>query len=185
MRPTALLTLVVALSCSAIAQDLPEAEIFGGYSFLHLDLPDDIDAPGTLIPDVNLHGWRAALTTNFGNHLGLVVDGSGHYGTARLLADPVDATAYTLLAGPRFASRHGRVTFFVAGLVGAAYARAESSGESASTAALAAAMGGGVDVHLSRHFAVRLAHPEYLLTRFVDQQNNFRLSSGLVLKFGE
>jgi hypothetical protein len=133
-----------------------------------------------------LHGWRASLTTNFGSHFGLVVDGSGHYGTADILAVPVDATSYTLLAGPRFAVRYRRLTFFAAGLVGAAYARAEAFGESAETAALAAAMGGGVDVHLNRHLAVRVAHPEYVMTRFVDErQDNLRFSTGLVFKFGE
>jgi hypothetical protein len=47
-------------------------------------------------------------------------------------------------------------------------------------------MGGGVDVHLNRHLALRLAHPEYVLTRFVDErQDNLRFSTGLVFKFGE
>jgi hypothetical protein len=185
MRPTTLVCLIIALACGATAQDLPKVELFGGYSFLHLDVPDEIAGPSTVIPNVNLHGWRAGVTTNFGNHFGLVVEGSGHYGTASFSGIPVDATAYSVLAGPRLATRYRRLTFFATGLVGPAYARAEEFGESASTVALAAAMGGGVDLHLNRHFAVR-THPEYFLTRFLDErQDNFRFSTGLVFKFGE
>ena|SRR5919109_2177031 len=128
-KPASLLLLFFGLTCSARAEDLPTIELFGGYSFVRLDVPEDITAPAALIPDLNLHGWRAAFTANFGNNFGLMVDGSGHYGTTSLLAVPVDATAYTLLVGPRFATRHRRLTFFVNGLVGAAYARADAPGE--------------------------------------------------------
>ena len=51
------------------------------------------------------------------------------------------------------------------------------------------AAGGGVDVSVSRHVAIRLAEFDYMLTRYAnpltstDHQNNFRYTGGLVLKF--
>jgi outer membrane protein OmpA-like peptidoglycan-associated protein len=51
--------------------------------------------------------------------------------------------------------------------------------------------GGGVDVRVSRHFAIRLVQAEYLMTRFQDYstgttatQNDMRLSSGIVFRLG-
>jgi hypothetical protein len=48
--------------------------------------------------------------------------------------------------------------------------------------------GGGVDVGVSKHFAIRPAQAEYLLTKFADgnndRQNNFRFGAGIVLRLG-
>jgi outer membrane protein OmpA-like peptidoglycan-associated protein len=58
-----------------------------------------------------------------------------------------------------------------------------------STFALTA--GGGADLRVHRHFAIRLIQAEYLMTRFPDTssgnsatQNDMRLSSGIVFRFG-
>jgi hypothetical protein len=55
-------------------------------------------------------------------------------------------------------------------------------------AAFAAQLGGGTDLRLSRHFALRLAEVNYLLTRFNNsannRQNNLDLSTGIVFRFG-
>jgi hypothetical protein len=54
--------------------------------------------------------------------------------------------------------------------------------------AFATAAGGGIDVRVSRHFAVRPVQAEYFLTKFRDgannRQNNFRYSAGIVFRFG-
>ena len=50
-------------------------------------------------------------------------------------------------------------------------------------------VGGGFDVNLSHHFAVRPAQVDYLLTRFDEStnnarsQNNLRVSTGIVFRF--
>lgn len=51
------------------------------------------------------------------------------------------------------------------------------------------AVGGGLDVPVNRHFAIRLADVDYLLTRLTNpltltnNQNNFRYSGGLQFRF--
>lgn len=53
--------------------------------------------------------------------------------------------------------------------------------------AFAAIVGGGVDLRASRHFAWRIAEADYLPTTFDNgsnnHQNNFRLSTGAVIRF--
>jgi outer membrane protein OmpA-like peptidoglycan-associated protein len=51
--------------------------------------------------------------------------------------------------------------------------------------------GGGLDFNVSRHFSIRLIQAEYLMTRFENlstaanaSQNDIRLSSGIVFRFG-
>jgi hypothetical protein len=51
--------------------------------------------------------------------------------------------------------------------------------------------GGGIDLNIHRHIAIRIVQGEYLMTRFADlstgnrdTQNDIRLSSGLVFGFG-
>jgi hypothetical protein len=57
-----------------------------------------------------------------------------------------------------------------------------------SETAFAMTAGGGIDVTVSRHLAVRPVQAEYFLTKFPDgadnRQNNFRYSAGIVFRFG-
>jgi len=52
------------------------------------------------------------------------------------------------------------------------------------------ALGGGVDLNMGSHVALRLAQVDYLLTRYTNpftntnNQNNFRYVGGIVFKFG-
>ena len=57
---------------------------------------------------------------------------------------------------------------------------------SLSDTALAAALGGGVDIKLNDAFAIRAVQADYLMTRFLDErQDNLRLSFGVVFRFGK
>jgi hypothetical protein len=53
------------------------------------------------------------------------------------------------------------------------------------------AFGGGLDVNVGKHFALRLAELDYVLTRYTNiltdtnNQNNFRYVGGVVFRFGE
>ena len=55
-----------------------------------------------------------------------------------------------------------------------------------SETAFAAAAGGGLDVQLGKRLALRVVQADYLLTRLGGfTQNNARISTGLVFRFGE
>jgi hypothetical protein len=47
------------------------------------------------------------------------------------------------------------------------------------------AFGGGADITLSKHVSLRAAQFDYLYTHFGGEgQNNFRIQSGIVYRFG-
>jgi hypothetical protein len=170
--PVLLLAMIAPLS--AIAQDFPKAEIFGGYSYFRAN-PEK----------VNLNGWNASITGNLTHWFGVEADVSGHYAS---LSNFVDVNSYLYTAGPRFVYRTGRIDPFAHFLIGASRAGSNSFGVEDSDYALAAIIGGGADFKLSRRFAAR-AQADYVMTRFDtgfgdERQNNFRFSAGLVLRLG-
>jgi hypothetical protein len=159
--------------------------------------------------DVNriawMHGGSASLALNLTNWMGLVADFGGYDDSRVSGSGGVVASAgntFTYLLGPRFSLRKskriipfGQVLFGVvhaspvtlSGCTGASCTPISSDTTFAMTA------GGGVDLKLSRHIAIRLFQAEYLMTRFADIstitenriiQNNVRLSTGLVFSFG-
>ena len=93
---------------------------------------------------------------------------------------------YTYMGGPRATFRQGRIQPYVQVLVGGARfstSFVQGSGP-ASTNSFAAAFGGGVDLKVVHHFAIRLVQVDYLFTHFTGAtQNNLRESSGFVFRF--
>lgn len=198
-------TSLVLFTClSAMAQEHPKAEVFGGYSYFRAD------------GGANLHGWNASVSGNLNSWFGLVADFSGHYDSSSSRSElrfptfpfpgipgspPVsisvnsDTSVHTFLAGPRFSYRKKeRITPFAHALFGASRRHAETevifdgAGRtffSANNTSFAAALGGGLDVELSKNIALRVVQAEYLLTRsFGFNGNNARLSTGIVFRFG-
>lgn len=179
----------------------PRVELFVGYSFWRA-LPSY---------DVNriawMHGGSASLAINLNSWLGLVGD-FGAYDASRFSSQPggavvtADGTVLSYLIGPRFSLRKSkRITPFAQVLFGVAHASPVTlSGCSGvgctpllSENTFAMTAGGGVDLKIYRHIAIRLFQAEYLMTRFEDIstdtgdrtiQNNMRLSTGLVFSFG-
>jgi opacity protein-like surface antigen len=159
------LTLVVLLgACSfpVSAQDYPKGELFGGYQFAHLN------------PNINASGWNASITGNVNNWLGVSADFSGAYKNG--------GKVHTVMAGPVFSIRKSKaVTPFAHALFGVAHA----SGNGASSNAFATALGGGLDVTVNEHVAVRLVQADWLLLRSgeVTDRSNGRVSAGIVFRF--
>jgi opacity protein-like surface antigen len=180
----------------------PKVELFLGYSFLR-NVPT---SAGNRL--AYLHGGSTSLALNVNRHLGLVADfGGSHANRFGPNAPPaggiVDASGnvFTYMFGPRLSFRHDRVTPFVQALFGGVHATdVKISGCSGigcsplpSENAFAMTAGGGLDITLRRHVALRLFQAEYLMTRFTDRsslagntarQNDVRLSTGIVFRFG-
>jgi len=98
---------------------------------------------------------------------------------------------YTYLFGPRMMfNRSGRAEPFAQILAGGGRLNASSRGIEAGENAFAIAFGGGLDIPLHSHFTIRVVEADYLVTRFANgsgssaTQNSFRLSAGLVFRFG-
>lgn len=100
-------------------------------------------------------------------------------------------TLYIYMGGPRLGYRHGPIQPYVQALFGGATLdpTLQTVLGASSPNSFAMAIGGGVDLKVAHHFAIRLGQLDYLMTdlnsphsaRFV--QNNFRYSTGLVFRF--
>ena len=168
----------------------PAADLFFGYSFIRFNTNAGVKE------NFNEHGATAAIAGNVNRWFSVVGD-FGFY-TIRSLPPGVKAKAYTYMFGPQFSHRGERWTPFVHALFGAArISNVTISGTPTGSAffnsvfsqnAFATALGGGVDLNFTKHFGLRLVQGEYLLTKFKDgfdnSQNNFRLSTGIVVHFG-
>jgi opacity protein-like surface antigen len=113
----------------------------------------------------------------------------GDFGGCKVTGLPSGTTAHELsyLFGPRvYFPTHGRVFPFVQTLFGGERFSAGVTGlGSGSSSAFAMSAGGGADVTLTKHISLRAIQVEYLYTHFGGaSQNNLRLQSGIVWRFG-
>jgi len=193
--------MVLCLPLAASAQEVaPKVEIFGGYSFLRVDLgaiPTDIVPSGGSLGNLDTHGFNVSFAGNPARHFGIISEVSQYTKTEsfNILGSPlpggvnVKFRVLTLLFGPRVTLHRGKVEPFVHGLFGAARATAEAPdlGVSAGDAAyaFAYALGGGVDVKVHNNFAIRLGQVDYLGARAGGEGfDNFRYSVGVVIRLG-
>ncbi len=175
--------LALALPIIAQAQESPRVEIFGGYSYLRLD--------NDLNDDQDLNGYNVSgNVTVLGKWLGFKADFSSHFGDSLVSLTPVtDLRKDLFLFGPQFSFRQNkRIQPFGHVLFGVARVdlNNDTLGVNFDDTAFAFAAGGGVDVTaFNNRLAVRLFQADYVLTRFNDvNNNNFRASTGLVLRLG-
>jgi opacity protein-like surface antigen len=171
---------------AAKAQDTPKVDLFGGYAYMH----------GNVIVSnqgISLNGGRGSLTYNYNRWFGLVFD-LGAYHQGSVAGNGRTLTVMTYLFGPRVSWRKNeKVTPFGQLLLGGGHAggtlyTSETSPLGAQNS-FAMTLGGGVDWKLHPSISVRLFQAEYLRTQFANgsnnQQNNFRLSAGVVFHFGK
>ncbi len=156
----------------------PRVEVFGGYAFTRLD-----GGAGTA---TNLNGAMGSFGWNFKPWLQLVADSSYSVvtiaGTKNIL--------YGNHFGPRYFHR-GRnrwgLTPFVEALVGGSREDATVTGTGGYTISancLSYKVGGGLDLHPSRRWEIRLFDVDYYRTSFGTgvHQNNYWATTGIVLR---
>ena len=166
--------LFLLVSVVAVAQE-DKAEVFGGYQYTRLNT----GVSG--VDSINLNGWNASVSGYFTKNLGISADFSGAYGSPF----GVSTKMYPFMFGPIVhLPNSSKITPFAHALFGAAHLTASASGVSAGETDFAWAAGGGLDAHLNSRYSVRLAQFDFLQTRFGgDNQNNFRYSAGILIKF--
>jgi len=159
-----------------------QLEISGAYSYVRANAAN---SGGTF----NLNGGSGSFACNFTDRFSVVADGGAYRFSG--LSNGLDSTMYTYLFGPRIRiHKFGHVIPFAQVLLGGGRLNASSGNVNAGENGFSMAAGGGVDLPLRGHFAVRLVEADYLLTRFnrVDgssaTQNDLRISTGLVFRFG-
>ena len=180
----------------------PKAELFLGYSYLRA-----VPAPADGNRLMWMNGGSASIAFNMNHYLGLVADFgaytnsqmrfTGAY-TSTVNVNNANVAAQSYLFGPRLSFRYDRITPYFQVLLGGA--RANQVILTNCTAgctllpkqdALAATAGGGLDLRVHRHIAIRIIQAEYLMTRFASYttgstatQNDMRLSAGIVFRMG-
>jgi outer membrane protein OmpA-like peptidoglycan-associated protein len=163
---------------------LPRFEINGGYSYINF-------APGDPFNNFNNHGGTGGFTYNANHVLGLTAEVGGYNGHRNVNGVRQSAGLTSYLFGPRLNLRKfDHFVPFAEFLFGGANGNLGFTGDRSQNA-FALAAGGGVDVVLTKNLAWRFAQIDYLMTNFSGpslnangRQNNLRLSSGLVLRFG-
>jgi outer membrane protein OmpA-like peptidoglycan-associated protein len=196
---------MAASSSSSAGQsvDFSKVELFLGYSYLRA-VPTL--AAGNRL--VWMNGGSTSIAFNMNRHLGLVADFgaytnsqvrfTGAY-TSTVNVNNANVAAFSYLIGPRLSFRmHDRVTPFIQVLFGGVHANQVSLTNCTSSCTLlptqdtlAATAGGGLDVRVNHHLAIRIIQAEYMMTRFASYttgttatQNDVRLSAGIVFRMG-
>jgi len=183
------LTLFV-LSFVAMAENLPQNEVFGGFSHLSVDthnLPPMI-GEGYSNPAIGLNGWEGAFTHFFNKNVGVTADFSGFYGSPQFLGvSNLDSKLHTFMAGPTVAiARDKTISGFGHALFGGS-TLSLGSGEYTDRA-FSLAIGGGLDAKVNKKFSVRIVqidylHSNYNVAGYASTQNNLRFATGLIYKF--
>jgi len=175
---------ILVLARPAAAQDLFRAEIFAGYLYVHLSGPQ---------ASANLNGGTASASVALGKWFGVVGD-FGAYGGSHLTLKSTgasidaDSKYITYVFGPRARVNRSKVSAYAQALFGGVHRGDITSNTgsviSPSQNAFAMTTGGGFDIAVSRHIAVRPAQAEYLLTKFTNtgstRQDDFRYAAGIV-----
>jgi hypothetical protein len=180
----------------------PRAEWFVGYSYLRA-----VPAPADGNRLVWLNGGSTSIAFNVNRYLGLVGDFGGFADSQVLLSGtggglpktPSSSGAVLFyLFGPRLSFRnYDRVTPFAQVLFGDFHATHVTLLSPLGAQVLpvensfAMTAGGGLDVRIHHHIALRIIQAEYVMTRFENfntgskaEQNDMRISTGLVFRFG-
>ncbi len=180
-----LIGLMVVTALPALAQsDYPRWEAYGGYSYASLET-------GATAGRRNFHGWNAGLQGNVTSWLGLVGDFAGHYDTVTIgLVPPtadVGINSHTFMFGPRVTLPAGRFRPFGHVLVGIARGNAGLFGGTSADSSFGMAAGGGADIGLNSENTVAWRiQGDYLMNRwFAQNNNNYRLITGFVFRWGQ
>jgi hypothetical protein len=182
----------VTLSSSA-QQSAPKLEVFAGYAYARNfqdGLITVIGPSGILqVNGIALHGWSGSVTANAADSLGITADFGGYYQNVGLNFSQIGGNGgaevairgYSFMFGPQFSSRKQEsFTPFGRVLIGGVYGKTGSSSETV----FAFGAGGGVDATVYQNVAVRVA-ADWVRTHFGEEgQNNLRLTTGLVFRFG-
>jgi hypothetical protein len=172
MQKIFLTAAVILFSAAGVwAQDTPGAEVSASYSYLRFGVSNG----------VNQNGASVSFAGNFNRWLGLAGDVGGYHKSQ----NGNTFNTYTYMGGPRFSYRNSsQVTPFAQVLVGGAHGSLSGFGGSDSVNGFAYSAGGGLDLGLTKHLALR-PQLDYIGMRFSGNTvNTVRGSFGIVFRFG-
>jgi hypothetical protein len=196
---------------AAFAQDVSRFDVFGEYSYLRFN-------PGiSQLHDRSFNGGGGGFDVNFAHIFAIKAEFMGYgstsftttfnvpvvtpHGTIPAGTYSSHGNMFTYMFGPVVKVPISKVTPFGEILFGGSnsngyfsLSRSIDAGGGSIAAAptqhpFTMAVGGGLDIQLSTHFALRPIEVDYLLTRYsnpitnVNNQNNFRYLAGVIYRF--
>ena len=195
MKKTLLVFAAILLfGLAGFAQDdeYPKFELTGMASALMAD----IDVLG----NETMWGWGIAGQGNINKYFGIVAEWNANHGESTFDDVTLDLRVQSILFGPRFSYRAKAVTVFGHFLIGAATLKVDDESnlieglDEMTNWQVAYAIGGGLDINVGKHFAIRPIQLDYV---FTDSDligalnnedapgafNNVRYNFGVVFKF--
>ena len=202
-RILAMLSAMIGTLCTfatlAVAQDqpAPKWELYGGYSFFHPGADVHGLLPGGVLPvssrlEPNPRGAGASITYDFNRWFGLTLDASDHWGSGETgLNNRIDDAAFSNLSfGPKVTFRSAHFSPFLEALVGDHRLMPDAFHD---IDKLGFMLGGGLDVNVTRHVALRLIRADYVMSNYrygpsattpSTDLSGVRLQAGIVFNFG-
>jgi len=170
---TAMIAALCMFAAPATAQDqpAPKWELYGGYSYFypHSDIHGQLPGAALPFPGTNLEsnprGVGVSATYDFNNWFGLTLDTSTHWGSGEAtFARRIDDAAFSNLSfGPKFTMRRNHIAPFFEVLVGDHRLMPDAFHD---IDKLGLMIGGGLDINLSRHVALRLIRADFVMSSY-------------------
>jgi len=165
------------------AQTQPsKLQLFGGYSYAN-------SSQGGLQEHRNSNGWGVDLSGSLYKHLGFTADIAGQYG--RAYSGQTAFRAHDFLLGGSLNWSAGKLDGFVHVLAGVAHVNAYDLPYKyfylhyPAETRFAMAFGGGLDIAVCKHVAIRAAKFDYIPARTRPYwTQNIRVQTGIVWRFG-
>ena len=168
------------------SQEVPNWELYGGFSYVFHQYSPTFQHPVS----GGMTGWDGSLKVPvpvFNSWLGVVGDVSGHYASDNFDFNPHQ---YFFLLGPQVNFHISRSSVFLHGLVGSSHLSSQALPNLDDDNSFAVAVGGGVDLGVSRSFAWRFAGDFYNTHYRATMHNvseirnsNGRVATGPVFRF--
>ena len=183
----------LAASVSAYPQ-IPSGNVFLGYTYLRGNVFSNNAFLQPPSRSANFSGWDASVEGKFLPFIGVVADVSQSYGSQNFIfcgptpsppcisGQRIDSRVLTGMVGLRASFSVKKFTPFAQALFGGAHI-SDSHAASNSDTSFATAIGGGLDYKFVKGVAWRFQGDELHTSFFGSGQNNFRFSTGLVLRF--
>lgn len=167
------------LAASAGAQQRQKIEVFGGYQYEYFS--DGFTKLGG-------GGWDASLAYHFAPWIGAKADFSGAYATDRSATTPAPIRNYTYTFGPELSLPKPRGFNLFGEVLLGRFRQSLGDGYNTSYGGFALLAGGGIDIKIHEHAALRLGEIDYFHlhpTQFrpLARSNNLRFSTGIVFPF--
>jgi outer membrane protein OmpA-like peptidoglycan-associated protein len=168
----AMIAVLLTLATLAAAQDqpVPKVELFGGYSYFYPGADVHGQLPGAIAPlssplESNPRGAGVSFTIDFNRWLGLTLDTSTDWGSREVgLPMRIDDAAFSNLSiGPKITFRSKHFSPFLEVLVGDHRLMPDAFHDVDKFGFM---VGGGFDVNVSRHVALRLLRADFVYSNY-------------------